>query len=188
MGGGYDQSLFVNGTHILLPNPCPIKGSFYKKDGEWVTWELEALQRLTNILQPFANQQKSIGLVDVGANMGSYSLLAKVFPTMSVLAYEPNPMVASICRSILQLNGVSDRVSLVQSAVGSSISELQLSIPKDLNQTGLATISTAPQRFHDYYSIIVPVVPLPYSTHPVFSKDVVVLKMDTEGSIGLSNF
>lgn len=57
--------------------------------------------------------------VDVGANVGIYSLLAaRAVPQGQVLAFEPNPITAERMRTNLRLNGI-DNVIVRASAVGS---------------------------------------------------------------------
>lgn len=56
--------------------------------------------------------------VDVGANIGSYTVLASAVSGARVIAFEPDPdTICSLNKNILA-NGVSERVTLVEAALG----------------------------------------------------------------------
>jgi FkbM family methyltransferase len=57
---------------------------------------------------------------NVGANVGVYALqfASWVGPTGSVVAFEPNPKAARLLRENVHLNGLSERVEIVECAVG----------------------------------------------------------------------
>ncbi len=57
---------------------------------------------------------------NVGANVGVHVLqmCARVGPTGRVVAFEPNPHAASLLRRNVALNGYTDRVTIVQIAIG----------------------------------------------------------------------
>lgn len=58
------------------------------------------------------------GFVDVGANIGTYSLLARslVGPEGEVVAFEPHPVAAARCRENIELNGLVN-IELHEAAV-----------------------------------------------------------------------
>ncbi len=59
-------------------------------------------------------------VVDVGANVGVHTvLLARRVTEGSVVAYEPDPRNAAALRSHVHMNGVADRVEVVEAAAGS---------------------------------------------------------------------
>jgi FkbM family methyltransferase len=57
---------------------------------------------------------------NIGANVGEHVLqMARIVgPTGQVLAFEPNPEAAAVLATNIQLNGYSDRVSIVEVAIG----------------------------------------------------------------------
>jgi FkbM family methyltransferase len=63
---------------------------------------------------------------DVGANIGVYTVGAARRGAM-VVSYEPNPRVAALLRRNIGLNGVEDRVTVSEAAVGAVHGELLLS-------------------------------------------------------------
>jgi FkbM family methyltransferase len=69
--------------------------------------------------------------VDVGANVGVYSLLACAVPGVEVLAFEPSAATFDKARENVRLNGLEDRVKLVREAVGSAESQALLTVGLD---------------------------------------------------------
>jgi FkbM family methyltransferase len=69
--------------------------------------------------------------VDVGANVGVYSLLACSVPGVSVLAFEPSAATFERALENVRLNGLEDRVNLVRRAVGSSERQALLTVGLD---------------------------------------------------------
>jgi FkbM family methyltransferase len=82
-------------------------------DGYWEIWLTLALARL---IKP------GMVVVDVGANLGYYSLLAAhaAWPGGTVLAIEPNPPIAQIMARSINLNGLSNVVRIENVAVGAT--------------------------------------------------------------------
>ncbi|CAE8634815.1 unnamed protein product [Polarella glacialis] len=62
-------------------------------------------------------QYKNCLFADVGANLGSCSLML-ARQGLEVLAVEPNPMTADLFRAAVLRNGLQDKITVVQAAVG----------------------------------------------------------------------
>lgn len=77
-------------------------------------YELPVARFLRQHVQPGAT------CFDVGANVGVYVLqLARwSAPAGRVIAFEPNPLAATVLEQHIQMNGLTDRVEIVQAAVG----------------------------------------------------------------------
>jgi FkbM family methyltransferase len=74
-------------------------------DGFWESWITEFWMRL---LAQRSDEPGAI-VIDVGANVGYYSLLARWHPDpdqYDVWAYEPNPMIAELLRLTFSVNGM----------------------------------------------------------------------------------
>jgi FkbM family methyltransferase len=79
---------------------------------------------------------------DVGANAGTYSLLASKIAHCHVIAFEPAASAAEMLRTNLALNGVTDQVEVVEKGVSDKASVLRFTTNKDaLNRV---TISEGP--------------------------------------------
>lgn len=61
--------------------------------------------------------------VDVGANVGSYSVLAAAVVGAEAVACEPVPATVAELRANLRLNGIEERVEVVEAAVAGSAGE-----------------------------------------------------------------
>jgi FkbM family methyltransferase len=69
--------------------------------------------------------------VDVGANIGSYTILASVVCKAETIAVEPDPGAATSLRRNLELNGVSDQVQIVEAAIGAETGTARFTIGLD---------------------------------------------------------
>lgn len=87
---------------------------------------------------------KAMSLVDIGANIGIYSMTAaQVMPKGArILAFEPAPGTRARFAQNLSLNGFLDRVEVVPAGVGSQNGELVLARGKSHN-AGSATLANA---------------------------------------------
>ena len=75
------------------------------------------------------------GFADVGANVGSYSILASGVVGASSRAFEPHPVTFEKLRQNLVVNGLCDITTAVQSAVGKGSGSLRFTSDRDtMNQ------------------------------------------------------
>ena len=99
----YDHKIYVDtrdlalAPHILL-------------DGYWEQW-------ITNVFLSVV--QPGMRVIEIGANMGWYSLLAaaNIGPAGKLLSFEANPRMAEILRRNISINGFLDRAQVVNKAV-----------------------------------------------------------------------
>src|ERR1051326_6599252 len=68
---------------------------------------------------------------DVGANIGSYTVLASGVAGAVSIAFEPDPGTAERLHMNVQLNGISDRVSIHMMALGEEAGLARFSIGRD---------------------------------------------------------
>jgi FkbM family methyltransferase len=69
-------------------------------------------------------------LLDVGANVGGVTIQRCLQdPSLSSIALEPKPETAALLRHNLQLNGVEDRVQVLEVAAGSVDADLDMALP-----------------------------------------------------------
>jgi FkbM family methyltransferase len=70
--------------------------------------------------------------IDVGANIGLFSLLAagRCGPFGRVFAFEPNPIVAELLKESAVLNWYHDRIVVKQSALSDKPGSMQLQVPR----------------------------------------------------------
>jgi FkbM family methyltransferase len=80
--------------------------------GDWEPW-------VTNCIVTYLQKHEGCTFIDVGANVGWYTLLACGLRAKHVFSFEPNPRMAELLRKTLSVNGYKDdRVTLVQGACG----------------------------------------------------------------------
>ncbi len=82
-------------------------------------WEMSITEFVARSLKP------GMTAVDIGANYGYFSLLMStlVGPKGSVYAIEANPHLASLIQKSIKLNGVKDRVQVINKAITDYASE-----------------------------------------------------------------
>ncbi len=110
---------------------------------------------------------------DVGANAGSYTLLASGVCKAKSYTLEPVPATFNILKSNIELNKLNDRVTLINSGAGASIGTLSFSSDEDTTNHVLAAEEAAGKNI-----ITVPVI-----TIDSLLKDAcpVLMKIDVEG-------
>lgn len=102
-------------------------------DGIWELWTTEAILGFV---------QAGMTVIDVGANLGYYTLLLAdlVGAKGRVHAAEPNPRMMSYLHRSLRVNGLQDRVSLHTAPVAAQAGEqVVLHVPSTLPQNAFIT-------------------------------------------------
>jgi FkbM family methyltransferase len=126
-----------------------------------------------NLLQPGQT------VVDVGANVGYYSLTAasRVGSSGRVIAFEPGPPAAARLLENVALNGFPN-IEIVQSAVADRTGSVAFSLGNDSEGSSMFDISgNSVQRYVD-----VPVTTLDGYLSTTATKHVDLLKIDAEGA------
>lgn len=145
-------------------------------DGYWEQWITDVFRR---IVQP------GMHVVDVGANVGYYTMLAAqaVGETGRVTAFEANPALADVVHRNMDVNGFLGRVEIVSKAAYSEVAELNFSIYRNYKgSSGLWGSNEDAAIFRDQVDVIsVPAVPLDVQ---LAGQKVDFLKIDAEGAEG----
>lgn len=126
----------------VLSNPTNIEGHvmFHNRDQGLIAhlrlglYEPEVKKTVIQHLKP------GMTMIDAGANIGYYTLLAarSVGPHGHVYAFEPVPSTVELLRKNIEANGYSDRVTIVPKAVTNKSSRIR--IFKDLNSMGSSSM------------------------------------------------
>ncbi len=82
-------------------------------------------------------------VVDVGANLGTFMLLAAQYECAPVVAFEPNAAPRALAAASLSLNGARERVTLLPYAIGASHGTAVVDQSADV-RWGLAAMQEAP--------------------------------------------
>lgn len=89
--------------------------------------EMRVLARVVATLEGRGVELRGSTLVDVGANIGTTSLPALAWHGFGkVVAIEPDPQNARVLRSSAALNGLEDRLSVVDAAAGAEVGHTTL--------------------------------------------------------------
>jgi FkbM family methyltransferase len=83
-------------------------------------------------------------VLDVGANTGSFCLLAKFHPGMRVWAFEPNYEVRQVLEHNVALNELETRVKVLPYAALDYVGSALLTVPNDDTLSGLSFIDIRP--------------------------------------------
>jgi FkbM family methyltransferase len=137
-------------------------------------WEWESLIKMGQLLNTKVPRDGIF--VDVGAQVGLYSLAAKYFPQMTFHAFEPFPASVEILKENILANQLEKRVFVHPVALSNQCGTTLLSTSQSHN--GLHTMGENPSRFSDVLKIPVQTVTLD-GFDPVEKVD--YLKIDTEG-------
>ena len=108
--------------------------SIIKNNGEF--YEQELLSALRPLLSP------GDWVVDAGANIGNHSIYFAGVCGCNVIAFEPNPVAASILRKNIELNGLENQVQVHEIALGSEAGTGSIVSPDDHN-LGMAEVHRA---------------------------------------------
>lgn len=117
-----DEVVEVQGSKMVLDPDDRIVSRVIRRDKIWEPLETDLFSRA---LEP------GDVVIDVGANIGYYTLLAarRVGPTGHVYAFEPEPRAFAILQRNVALNGYTN-VTLVAKALGRSPGTLRLYLAK----------------------------------------------------------
>lgn len=128
------QATYIGEHRVLLRNAFSLKMFVDSRDLSLTphlildgTWEMANTQFLRWHLKP------GMHFVEVGANVGYYTLLASqcVGPRGRVIAVEANPHMAKLTRDNLEINGFSAFAEVVQAAAYSENTTLPFSCLRD---------------------------------------------------------
>jgi len=141
--------------------------------------DLELRQGL-NLLYSLARHADATVMVDIGANVGSYTVLAALVPGLTVHAFEPHPKALAGLRENITRNNLGDRVTVHPYALLDKEGTATLTSPQRTRELGLATLAPVALegKFVKGSQIEVEVKTL--DTSPVGDFD--ILKMDVEGA------
>jgi FkbM family methyltransferase len=88
--------------------------------------------------------EKSGTFIDIGANIGFYSVLAKrVSPDVDVLSFEPIPMLCEQNRAFHRCNQLRSNVRQIALSDGDGLAKLYQPIEDDIDETSASTLAGA---------------------------------------------
>lgn len=144
-----------------------------------LTMEFEPLQ--PHFLFALAEKAGCGTFLDIGANIGAYSLFATLVPTIDrIVAFEADPQTLEELKSNISLNGLGDRIDIQGKAVSSAAGKLSFGVVGKLSGANSVIDTSIHDRsaFHD--QLTVEAVSLDgYFTNPWAHP--ICMKIDVEG-------
>jgi len=136
---------YNDNERILVTNKTVDYGnSSFKKNSE--IWEKKSLNYFYNLI----DKNNKVNIVDIGANVGLYSLYAKFLPNSQFYSYEPYKFTYDLLNDNIELNNITN----VQTYnIGLSDKKGKTILNVCLSQDGLNTMGVNPLRFNDIHHV-----------------------------------
>jgi FkbM family methyltransferase len=132
--------------------------------------------------------KEQINFLDIGSNTGAFIFLPLLNPTIKCYAFEPNPIAFSALVENVELNNLKDNVECFNMGMWNESSELELKVPLDTTDSGLATMGNDSSRFiydnktgdFSTHTVYCTTIDEFFKQHKLESID--AIKIDTEGA------
>jgi len=160
-----------NENILITTKTVDYGNSSFKKNT--VIWEKESLSYFFNLI----DKNKKVNIVDIGANVGLYSLYAKHLPNSQFYSYEPFNFTYNLLNDNIKLNNISN---IKTYNIGLSDNKGKTILNVCLSQDGLNTMGKIPLRFNDINPVEVEIDTL---DNIFYNNNIAVdfIKIDTEG-------
>ena len=145
-------------------------------------WEFGYTQYFRSLVRPESH------ILDCGANFGYYGLVSSTEnPLGTVTFVEPNPLMVPFLRINSHLSGIENRSKIVDEAVLSEVSSINLNIPDDFwGSARLGDENNVKEIFRSAWGLDSTSFPVTTTTIDILAKDqghgFDVIKLDVEGS------
>jgi FkbM family methyltransferase len=170
------------GNEILLSDKCnSIWGA--SRGGEIYDEQL-----IATFYNNIIFNRDTINFFDIGANTGSFIFLPILNKSIKCYAFEPNPLAFEALEENIKLNGLEDNVKPFNLGMWSEKKELELKVPLDMTDSGLATLGDNPSRFQydnksgEYKNFKVNCETIDDLMESLQLESLDLLKIDTEGA------
>jgi FkbM family methyltransferase len=173
-GGALKYNL-INGLPDIYLVPISEKIGHTWENGN--VWDKPLIQKFYSLL---AAHDDFFVAIDLGAQTGSFSLLAKYFPNSTWHAFEPLQEAATALKENLILNDIRN-VSVYQMAASNFCGQATLKMPT-MNEWGLSTLGSNVLRFTPALERKIDCIDLDSFVATQQIKKVHFMKLDTEGS------
>ena len=165
----------INYTYINNENILICKES---KQFNPFTWMDGKIYQQSAINFVYKKIKENFTVLDIGAQSGSFSLLAKFLPNTSWHSFEPDPINYNLLEKNLIINNVTN-VNLYKDALSDKMGEDIFNI--NPNQRGLNTLGKNLKRFHENDSLKIK-INLNTIDNLFLNTPVDFIKIDTEGA------
>ena len=134
---------------------------------------------LVKVFHDLCSEYEQPFVIDVGAHVGTFSLVASSHPGMRGIAFEPMTSVCDVLMSNIALNNLENRWCVVQKALSNYPGRRILKSPGNDRESGLSCIGQI--NYADYREEYVDVVRLDDAVKSAGITSVDIINIDTEG-------
>lgn len=191
--GLVDLSSFLNRAQIASIMVQPTGCQIHLLDGSIFQWDPRQIGSAPNLLltegkyEPFETEilrffsRTASTFVDLGANIGYFAIRLSIDnPLLQTIAVEATPSTAKILSENISLNHLSDRIMVVNKAVGATPGSCQIFLPTVSGHSAASIRDQHPEEGSE-------VVDVEMDTVSTILKDVSItgndlIKMDVEGA------
>ena len=104
-------------------------------------------QLIQNFYNNIIFNRDTINFFDIGSNTGSFIFLPLLNSTINCYAFEPNPLAYEALVENIEINNLTNNVKSYNLGMWDTQKQMELKIPKDTTDSGLATFGDDPSRF-----------------------------------------
>jgi FkbM family methyltransferase len=170
--------LFANMEVQLHPETIRFSKAWNSSEDGVAHLESEQLA-LTRLLINLSNKYERPFIIDVGAHVGTFSLIAALQSNLRGCAFEPLAAVCDVLRENVALNGIGSRWSVFQKALSNYPGRRILKSPHNDKESGLSCIGQT--NYSNYKEEYVDVVRLDDMVSSAEIAAVDIINIDTEG-------
>jgi FkbM family methyltransferase len=150
------------------------KGTPFSPDGK--IYESESIKKFFNCIEMYwPSTDRHLNIVDVGAQIGTYSLYAKFLPSCNFFSFEPTQKSYDILNEHLAINNITN-VKTFKMGISDKVGTATLNTSK--NHNGLHTLGETPLRFDDVEKMTIETTTLDEMFKNI---RIDLLKIDVEG-------
>jgi FkbM family methyltransferase len=104
-------------------------------------------QLIQNFYNNIIFNRDTINFFDIGSNTGSFIFLPLLNSTINCYSFEPNPLAYEALAENIEINNLENNVKSYNIGMWDTQKQMELKIPKDTTDSGLATFGNDPSRF-----------------------------------------
>jgi|688.fasta_scaffold182232_3 FkbM family methyltransferase len=130
------------GKEILMSDKCKTIWGATVYGGE-----IQDELLIYNFYNSIIFNRNTINFFDIGSNTGSFIFLPVLNSTINCFAFEPNPLAYDVLLENIEINNLQNNVHPYNMGLWHTAMELELKIPIDTTDSGLATFGDNPSRF-----------------------------------------
>jgi FkbM family methyltransferase len=162
-------------------------------DGSVFQWDPKHIGSAPNLLltegkyEPFETEilrffsRNASTFVDIGANIGYFTIrLSLDNPLLQTVAVEATPSTAKILSENLSLNNLSDRITVVNKAVGATPGSCQIFLPTVSGHSAASIRDQHPEEGSEIVDVEMDTISMILKNVSITSND--LIKMDVEGA------